>query len=79
MASEPVVAGLRCSQVLAMLIDYVEGDLGPEERARLEAHVAGCDGCTRFGGRYASVIAALRQGAGEPPNDVQERLLLRLG
>jgi anti-sigma factor RsiW len=28
--------------------DYLEGALTLEERARFEAHIAGCDGCTNY-------------------------------
>ena len=66
MKGERVVAGLACSEVLARLSSYLDGELSADERARLEAHVAGCDGCTRFGGRFGATIAALRASLKEP-------------
>jgi hypothetical protein len=50
MAHDREVAGLRCTQVLAHLSDYLDGELDPQTRAQVEAHVQGCDWCERFGG-----------------------------
>jgi anti-sigma factor RsiW len=57
---DKVVAGLRCGEVLAMLSDYLDGDLAPEGRLRIEEHLRGCDGCARFGGELRDTIRALR-------------------
>jgi len=62
--NEKVLAGLSCSQVLERLSDYLDGDLGPEERARLEEHLRLCDGCARFGGEFRATVQALRSGLG---------------
>lgn len=66
MKGERVVAGLACSEVLARLSSYLDGELSADERARLEAHVVGCDGCARFGGRFGATIGALRASLKEP-------------
>lgn len=66
MAHDREVAGLRCTEVLAHLSDYLDGDAAPELSARIEAHVAGCDWCERFGGRFASVVGGLRRSLGRP-------------
>jgi anti-sigma factor RsiW len=66
MEGERVVAGLRCTEVLARLSDYVDGELAPDELTRVKAHVAGCDVCERFGGRFAAVVRGLREA--EPPD-----------
>jgi len=80
MKGERTVAGLTCSQVLASLSDYLDGDLPAPERARLEAHVRACDHCARFGGVFATVVRALRTSlqAGEPPRGVVERVMERI-
>jgi anti-sigma factor RsiW len=57
---EKVVAGLSCSDVLAVLSDYVDGDLAPAARARVEEHLRGCEGCARFGGEFQATVRALR-------------------
>lgn len=58
--NEKVIAGLSCSQVLDRLSDYLDGDLGADERDRLEQHLRGCDGCARFGGEFSEVVGLLR-------------------
>jgi len=37
---------LACREVVELLSDYLDGGLDPGTRAHLEAHLAGCDGCT---------------------------------
>lgn len=78
---EREVGGLRCSQVLAALSDYLDAGL-PEEMVRqVAAHVQGCRVCEQFGGQFAQAIAALRTELREPealPGDVADRLRSRL-
>ena len=40
--------GLSCHEVVELVTDYLEGALAPDLRARVEEHLAGCDGCTRY-------------------------------
>jgi anti-sigma factor (TIGR02949 family) len=80
MTAERVVAGLRCTEVLALLVDYLDGELSPADARQLEAHVAGCDQCARFGGRYAGVVRGLQEQLAEDvPPEVVTRLTARLG
>jgi anti-sigma factor (TIGR02949 family) len=58
------VAGIRCSEVLARLSDYLDGEVSPDERARIEAHVQACENCARFGGAFAATVGALRRTLG---------------
>lgn len=73
MASERVIAGLSCGDVLARLGDYLDGELSPEALSALQAHVAGCDACERFGGAYAAVVRAL--GGAPAPGGLDERAI----
>jgi anti-sigma factor RsiW len=41
MADEP----LTCQELVELVTDYFDGALGPEDRARFDAHVAECPGC----------------------------------
>ncbi|MFO0634109.1 MAG: anti-sigma factor [Nannocystaceae bacterium] len=59
-ATDREIAGLRCSEVLALLGDWVDGELSLERRAAVEGHVRGCDVCERFGGRFAAMVKAIR-------------------
>ena len=76
-ASERVVAGLSCSQVLERLSDYLDRDLPTETAARIEEHLRGCDWCERFGRRFSTVVRALRRELVDPDPvepEVAERL-----
>lgn len=75
--NEKLIAGLSCTEVLARLSDYVDGELPPDERARVEEHLRGCDGCARFGGAFRATVRALRAALareGELSASVRERL-----
>lgn len=39
---------LTCQEVVELVSDYLEGTLDAEQRARFEAHLAGCRGCTNY-------------------------------
>lgn len=67
MAHDRDVAGIRCGEVLEILPDYLEGTLEPERLAQVQAHLAGCDWCERFGGAYAGAVGALRRELGVAP------------
>lgn len=80
MKNEREVAGVSCGEVLARLSDYLDESLAPEERARVEAHVAACDHCARFGGVFAATVAALRRRLARPaPLTAEQRARLSRG
>jgi len=81
MKHEREVAGMRCGEVLARLSDYLDGSLAGAERAQVEAHVAACDHCARFGGVFAATVAGLRRRLARPaalPVGHRARLTQRL-
>ena len=39
------MSGPTCRELVELLSAYLDGELPPGEAARVEAHVAGCDGC----------------------------------
>jgi anti-sigma factor RsiW len=70
MASERISSDrkeLACSDVLAYLGDFLDGELAPELLEKVRAHVAGCSACDRFGGAYAAAVEALRKAPVEAP------------
>ena len=40
--------GLTCHEVIEIITDYLEDALGPDDRRRVEQHLAICDGCTNY-------------------------------
>lgn len=80
-ATPRLVGGLWCQEVLAHLPDMVSGEAVPAVQAQVQAHLAQCDQCARFGGEYAATVAALLRGrpAQAPPPGLRARLLEKLG
>jgi anti-sigma factor RsiW len=44
----PRAPELTCQQLVELVTDYFEDGLAPADRARFEAHVAGCPGCDAY-------------------------------
>jgi anti-sigma factor RsiW len=42
------VEEFSCREVVEILGDYLDGAMTPEDRARLEQHLADCGGCTAY-------------------------------
>jgi len=81
MAEDRKVGSLRCSEVLARLSEYVDGELSPEAVAAMNDHVAGCTVCEQFGGRFSRAVATMRRALGAPvtlDQDLVARLRDRL-
>lgn len=81
MAHDREVAGIRCTQVLAHLSDYLDGDLSSAQVAQVEAHLRGCDWCERFGAQMSEVVGAVRAELKEAPAldpEVERRLTARI-
>lgn len=57
---DTVVAGIRCRDVLDDLSEYLDGALSPSRVEAIQAHLAGCDRCARFGGEVSQTIESLR-------------------
>jgi anti-sigma factor RsiW len=51
------VEDLSCRELVELVTDYFDGALAPSERARFEAHVAGCAGCERYLAQMRTTIA----------------------
>jgi len=39
---------LACKELVELVTDYLEGSLPAAERARIDRHIAGCDGCSAY-------------------------------
>jgi anti-sigma factor RsiW len=52
---------LVCRQAVELMTDYLEGALPDADRARLEAHLAGCPHCSEYLAQIRDVIGAAGQ------------------
>lgn len=77
MVEERTVAGLRCSDVLARLSELIDGELDADVRRRMLDHVAACNWCEEFGGRFSELVGALRRAQSRAALD--EDVAARLG
>ncbi len=50
---------LACQEMVELVTAYLEGALSADDTARFEAHLADCDGCTRYVEQMRQTIAAL--------------------
>jgi anti-sigma factor RsiW len=85
MPEDTVIAGISCSQVLAHLSDFVDGVLPAEKVEALEAHLAECEHCARFGAEFTETLGQLKDqlvpeggSGGELAGDIAARLEARL-
>lgn len=46
--NESTVEALSCQELVELVTAYLEGALGPEDAARFEQHITGCDGCGAY-------------------------------
>ena len=79
MEGERDIAGLKCSEVLSSLSDYLDGECDSALRARIDEHLRGCDRCARFGGEMQSMVRALRAHLGvEDPGTTDDERIARI-
>ncbi len=67
---------LACNELVELVTDYLEGALSEAERARFEAHLRLCEGCSNYLGqmrRTIEVVGRLDEN-GVPPG-VMDRLV----
>jgi len=71
--SEPS-ASAGCPDLVPVLSQYLEGDIGPDQCAAMEKHVAGCARCQARCDSLRSTLALCRRSAqgGSVPPEVQE-------
>ena len=66
---------MNCRQVVELMTEYLEGTLPAAERARFEAHLAGCDGCREYLAQLKKTIELTGRAAAEPVPPALERQL----
>ncbi len=67
---------LSCQQMVELVTEYLDGVMEPRRRARFEAHLAGCDGCTNYLEQFRMTVAvAGRLDVGDVPAPVMGELI----
>jgi len=67
---------LTCQQVVELVTEYLDGVMEPRRRARFEAHLAGCDGCTNYLEQFRTTVSVVgRLDVGDVPEPVMSDLL----
>lgn len=67
---------LTCRQVVEIISDYLEDALPPDDRRRVEEHLAGCEGCTKYLEQMRETIRLTGMLTEEQVPDEQMRRLL---
>lgn len=72
--------GLRCTEVVALLADYMSGELPPARATALEAHLTRCSACLNYTTTYRTATAATRAAFDGPETigPVSEELVLSI-
>jgi anti-sigma factor RsiW len=68
---------ITCQELTEVLTDYLEGVMPAEDRLRLEAHLATCEGCVSYVTQMRQTIRTMRELRSEHveatvPDDVLE-------
>ena len=72
-ARDPLV----CREFVELVTDYLEGTLPEPERARMDAHLAECDGCSGYLADMQRLVGSLRETPEPPPDPKTRDALLR--
>jgi anti-sigma factor RsiW len=68
--------GIACRDLLELLSGYIDGALDPGTTAAIDAHIAGCDGCTSVLDEFRRTIALTGELREEQVPPSQRDLLL---
>jgi anti-sigma factor RsiW len=69
--------GYGCSDTERLLFEFVEGDLDPETKRKLEMHISDCPPCIKYIEGYERTIALTREHGLPPvemPSELQDKL-----
>ncbi len=69
---------LNCQEVVALVTEYLEAALFPATQARMEEHLADCQGCQTYLQQIQQTIAMLRALAEEPMFPETRQQLLQM-
>ena len=72
-----MTTSIMCRDVVELISDYLDGALPPKTAEAVEAHLAGCDGCTRVLDEFRRTIAMMGELRDEYVSHEQRALLLQ--
>jgi anti-sigma factor RsiW len=67
---------LTCKELVELITGYVDGSLRGRRRRRFQAHLAACDGCTRYVAQMETTIQATGRLTEDQVTDEQKAALL---
>ena len=73
--STDVLPELACADLVEVVTDYLEGDLGAVDRERFDAHLLECPDCGEYVAQIRRTVAALRE---LPVDELDPQVLSRL-
>ena len=68
---------LVCREFVELVTDYLEGTLPDAERARMDAHLAECEGCSGYLEDMRRLVGSLHATPEPPPDPHTREALLR--
>ena len=68
----PDAHDITCRQAVALMTDYLDGVLSPDDRALIEAHLGECEGCAEHL-RQIRITVAVTGGIGDEDLDPAAR------
>jgi len=71
------VEQLSCQELVELVTDYLDEALPPEDRARFEAHLEPCEGCTTYLDQMRTTIELVGRLTPEHLDPEAEVVLLR--
>ena len=72
-AEDPLV----CREFVELVTGYLEGTLSERDRARMDAHLAECDGCAGYLEDMRRLVGTLHETPEPPPEGATRDALLR--
>jgi anti-sigma factor RsiW len=69
---------MTCKELVELVTEYLEGTLPADLRARMDRHLAGCDGCTNYLEQMRQTVRLTGQIQEEKLTPAQRDDLLRL-
>ena len=65
-----------CQEMVELVTEYLDGVMEPRRRARFEAHLAGCDGCSNYLEQFRTTVAVVgRIDVADVPESVMNELV----